>query len=157
MGIFDKSIEKTIWDVHGIVALVGRCHIGHGSRIVVGQDGKLTFGNNFACTSAMSLICFKDICFGSDVLISWETLLMDTDFHHIQEISKDVVSKNTKPITVGNHVWIGCRSMILKGAKIGDESVIAAGSVVTGQYDEHNVLIGGCPSKIIKKGIIWRL
>lgn len=156
VGIFDKARERSIWDVNGKVSFLGRCFIGHGSRIVVGTEGQVTFGDLFRCTSAMSLICFKEICFGSRVLVSWETLFMDTDFHYVQDISDDTILENRKPIIVGDHVWIGCRTTVMKNAVIKNDSIVAAGAVVVGQYNEPNILIGGCPSKIIKKDINWR-
>jgi len=73
---------------------------------------------------------------------------MDTDYHSInhQELSR--------PVIIGDHVWIGCKSTILKGVTIGDGSVIAANSVVTKDVPPK-ALVGGIPSKIIKKDIEW--
>lgn len=54
-----------------------------------------------------------------------------------------------KPVVIGNDVWIGDRVTILPGVKIGDGSIVAAGSVVT-----HNVpayaIVGGVPAKVLK-------
>lgn len=54
-----------------------------------------------------------------------------------------------KPIKIGNNVWIGSNSTILSGVTIGDNSVIAAGSVVTKDV-APNVVVGGIPAKFIK-------
>ncbi len=53
------------------------------------------------------------------------------------------------PIEIGNGVWIGARSVVLGGVKIGCGAVIAAGAVVT-QSCPPNVLVGGVPARIIK-------
>ncbi|SEA09525.1 transferase hexapeptide (six repeat-containing protein) [Prevotella sp. tc2-28] len=156
VGIFDKAHERSIWDVKGKVSFLGHCFIGHGSRIVVGPEGQVKFGDFFRCTSAMSLICFKEICFGYRVLVSWDTLFMDTDFHYVQDLSDNTIIDNRKPIIVGNHVWIGCRTTIMKNTRINNDSIVAAGTVVVGQYNETNIIIGGCPSRIVKKGINWK-
>jgi acetyltransferase-like isoleucine patch superfamily enzyme len=55
----------------------------------------------------------------------------------------------TKPIEVGNNVYIGVRSIILPGVKIGNECIIAAGSVVTKDVPDHSV-VGGVPARFIK-------
>lgn len=55
----------------------------------------------------------------------------------------------SEPITIGNNVWIGLDAIILKGTEIGDNSVVAAGSVVKGKFPEFS-LIGGNPAKLIK-------
>jgi maltose O-acetyltransferase len=55
-----------------------------------------------------------------------------------------------KPVSIGNNVWIGSRVMILKGASIGDNSVIAAMSVVTSAIPA-NCVAAGVPAKVIRK------
>lgn len=59
-------------------------------------------------------------------------------------------------IVIGNHVWIGIRSTILKGSIIPSESVVAAQSMVTSSLkaSEHS-LIGGIPAKMLKTDISW--
>ena len=55
-----------------------------------------------------------------------------------------------KPITIGNDVWIGYRSIIMDGVKIGDGAIVAAGSVVTHDVAPYSI-VGGVPAKEIKK------
>lgn len=55
----------------------------------------------------------------------------------------------TKPITVGDYVYIGVRSIILPGVNIGNNCIIAAGSVVTKDVPD-NTVVGGIPAKVIK-------
>jgi acetyltransferase-like isoleucine patch superfamily enzyme len=55
----------------------------------------------------------------------------------------------TSPITVGNNVYIGMRSIIMPGVKIGNDCIIAAGSIVTKDVPDHTVY-GGVPAKFIK-------
>jgi acetyltransferase-like isoleucine patch superfamily enzyme len=52
-------------------------------------------------------------------------------------------------IVIENNVWVGANVTILDGVKIGENTIIAAGSVVTKSFDGYN-LIGGVPAKIIK-------
>lgn len=139
----------------GKVAFEGKSYIGNGSRIVIGKNGQWIAGNNFICTSTMSLICFKNITMGKDVLISWDTLLMDTDFHYISKAGDIKHVVNEKEIVIGNHVWIGCRVTVLKGTTLGDDCVIAAGSVVTKPFKEKSVLIAGNPTAVRREGIEW--
>lgn len=52
-------------------------------------------------------------------------------------------------VTIGNHVWIGGRVIILKGVNIGDYAIIGAGAVVTKDVPS-GAIVAGCPAKIIK-------
>jgi acetyltransferase-like isoleucine patch superfamily enzyme len=79
---------------------------------------------------------------------------MDTDFHNVIDEFGQVVNK-AKPILIGDKVWIGCRSMILKGAIIPNSCVVGAGSIVSKALDRSNCLYAGTPCKIIKENISW--
>ena len=57
---------------------------------------------------------------------------------------------STKPVTIGNDIWIGANAVILPGVTIGDHSVVAAGTVVTKDVPPHS-LVAGVPAKIIKQ------
>ncbi|SDR39838.1 hypothetical protein SAMN05443245_5493 [Paraburkholderia fungorum] len=148
---FDQHRSRTMWCVDGEVTFEGTAHIGHGSRIHVG--GELVLGNNFVMTAESQIICNRQIKFGSDVLISWECMFMDNDFHKIM-VDRQVVN-DARPILVGNHVWFGCRCTVLKGSEIGDNIVVAATSTVTGKHRQPNTIIGGMPLAVLKESIEW--
>jgi acetyltransferase-like isoleucine patch superfamily enzyme len=67
----------------------------------------------------------------------------------INLIEKDLQFEEYLPVSIGNDVWIGSRSIILDGISIGNGSVIAANSVVTKDVAPYSV-IGGVPAKLIK-------
>ena len=72
--------------------------------------------------------------------------------HNFEESSKriDEQGVTTKPVIIGNDIWIGANAVILPGVSIGDQSVVAAGAVVTKDVPPHS-LVAGVPAKIIKK------
>lgn len=154
VGIFDSKRSRTIWQVSGNVVFNGTCHIGHGSKISVNKNGSLFFGNNFTISAESSIVCNKKISFGDDCLLSWNNLIMDTDFHKILDKSNKIINED-KEITIGNKVWIGCRCTILKGTSIKDNIVIGANSCISGIFNGSNQVIGGNPPKILKNDIDW--
>ncbi|MCU6600465.1 acyltransferase [Peribacillus frigoritolerans] len=154
VGIFDKQKSRGIWQVNGKVVFMGKSHLGHGAKISVGKNGVLKFGDNFTITAESSIICNKSISFGKETLISWENLIMDTDFHTINDADGNKINHDGS-IHIGNHVWIGSRCTILKGAQIPDETVIASNSVITRKYSGNNLVIGGNPPKVLKENITW--
>ncbi len=155
VGIFDVKRSRTIWEVYGTVIFNGPAVIGHGSKISVGEKGILTIGSNFTVTAESSIVCFENITFGNDCLLSWEILLIDTDFHKIINNKGEIINNNRK-IVIGNKNWIGCKSLILKGTVTYDNCIVGAGSLLNKNYAFSNVLIAGNPAKIIKEIEGWQ-
>ena len=157
VGIFDEKISRSIWEVAGTVIFNGRTKIGHGSKISVGKEGTLIFGENFTITAESSIVAFSKIEFGKNCLLSWDVLIMDTDFHKIYEIN-DFQKKRInfpKKILFGNNVWVGCRCLILKGSDIPNNCVIGANSVVSRKLQKENSIYVGNPVKLLKEEISW--
>jgi acetyltransferase-like isoleucine patch superfamily enzyme len=128
----------------------GHAHVGRGVRIAILDNGKLQLGDKVYINSNSTVLCGSNIKIGNGTLISWDVEICDVDFHRI--IREDSVI--TKPIDIGQNVLVGRRAMIMKGVKIGDGSVVAAGSVVTRSVPE-NSLVAGVPARIIKIDIEW--
>jgi len=156
VSVFDTPGNKTIWDNNGEIVFKGKAGICQGTQI--SNSGRLTFGDQFMVTANSTIICQKAIEFGSEVLLSWDILIMDTDFHKIFENeNENHILNEPKPIQMGNHVWIGCGSTILKGSVLPDDAVIAAGSLISGDYsnDAHKIIAG--QGKILKENIQWKM
>ena len=60
------------------------------------------------------------------------------------------------PITVGNNVWIGAHTTILKGAEISAGSVVAIKSLVSKKFEEKNIILAGVPARVVKKNVYWK-
>ena len=97
IGIFDMKRSRTIWEVAGKIVFEGNAGIGHGSKISVGEKGVLELGNNFTITAESSILAYNHIRFGENCLISWDCLIMDTDFHKIYDKEGTVIN-SPKPI-----------------------------------------------------------
>ena len=54
-------------------------------------------------------------------------------------------------VVIGNYSWIGMNSVILPGVKLGNHTIVAAGSIVTKSFPQGHCVIGGNPAKLIKK------
>lgn len=156
IGTQDIRYSRTIWEMYGTVILSGKASIGRGCKISVGKEGVLKIGENFKITGDTAIICQKEVVFGKNCLLSWDILVMDTDFHRILNKNGDIINPN-KSIIIGNHVWIGCRNTILKGCTIGNNTVISANSTITKSFYEENCIIGGNGknAEIIKRNISW--
>ncbi len=112
------------------------------AEIIIGRDNWL---NNNTSLCAVQSIRIGNFCRIGD-LVS----IMDTDFHEIDPVTRNRSVGVIKPVSIGNNVWIGSRVMVLKGASIGDNSVIAAMSVVTSAIPP-NCIAAGIPAKVIRQ------
>ncbi len=140
-------------------------HIVEGSTIEIGKSvsfyqnvqidmqsvgAQVKIGDKTFINRCSNIFCKDMVHIGSRCAISWDVTIMDNDFHYIDD------NDNSKPIYIGDDVWIGCHSLILKGVHIGDGAVIAAGSVVTKDVPSYSV-VGGNPAKVIKTDVKWSL
>lgn len=155
LGNTDCKYTRTILEIDGTISFCGNAVIGQGTKLTVGKNAMLNIGENFCITGGnTTIICNKNITFGNDCLLSWDILMMDTDFHKIY--NKDgILINEDRPISIGNNVWIGCRNTILKGVKINNNNVIAANSTITKSINVENCIIGS-NAKILKKDINWK-
>jgi acetyltransferase-like isoleucine patch superfamily enzyme len=131
----------------------GKVKVNRGARILIDNDALLEIGDGtqIHCDSIMT--CLKHITIGSNSLTSWNVNIIDGNVHEL--VLDGVARPRTRPVHIGNNVWIGTGAIIV-GVTIGDGSVIAAGSVVTSEVPAKSV-VGGNPAKIIREDISWRV
>lgn len=152
ISVFDRKREKSIWNNRGTIIFLGDAHLGHGTRI--NNSGKIVFGERFGISANTTIDCNKEIVFGDDCLLSWDILIMDSDTHKVINMKTQKRINEDRSIFLGNSVWVGCRTTILKGSRIGDHAVIAAGSVLSDNVEANNVIIGS-RGHVIKSDIDW--
>lgn len=152
----DKDMTKVIVEKGGVIEFQGGAHIGNGSKFYVAEKGHLVLGENFAISASSAINCYYRIIMGKDIQFSWNCLVMDSDTHCIYDDLDDVINED-RSIELGDKIWIGCNSMILKGSAIPSNCVIGANSLVSGKKFEKSSIIVGNPAKSIKKIGGWRL
>lgn len=152
VGHYDRKRSRTIWQVSGTVGFGGKASIGHGSKISV--RGNLCLGDGFNMTAESTIVCAKEIRFGCDCLLSWDILVMDTDEHPLYNKENTRINPD-KAIRVGDHVWIGCKCVLLKGAEVPNDTVVAAGTLLTSSFAGENQVIGGNPPTVLKHDVRW--
>lgn len=141
----------------GCLIFRGTAHIGKGSKIFVKENAVLEIGNNFAISASSQIGCYKYISFGNDIQFSWDCLVMDSDTHYILDENNSLINEDKK-IIMGDKIWIGCRTTILKGSIIPNNCVIGAGSIVSSSCSySPNTIIAGIPARSIKTIGSWKL
>lgn len=160
VGIFDSMRERSVWNVSGTVNFNGSARLGHGIKVSVEEKGILNMGNNLIVTAESSIICRKKITIGNDVMISWETQMMDTDLHPILNKENHIINKDEE-IKIGDKSWIGSRVLVLKGVNLPMGTIVAAGSTLSKSsirnLDKESSLIGGNPIRVLKEEVTFNI
>ncbi|MEH6889025.1 acyltransferase [Bacillus sp. JJ864] len=97
---------------------------------------------------------FSCINIGSDCMFSAGIDIRNGDSHSIIDINTNRRINYAKDINIEDHVWIGRDVKILKGVRIGSNSVIAANAIVTSNIPENHIA-AGIPARIVKENITW--
>ena len=123
------------------------------SVISVNGGGILKIGKHSGMSNT-AIHCHQSITIGDYVNIGGGVQIFDTDFHSLswkdREEGIDIKNRRTAPVVIGNLVFIGADSIILKGVHIGDKSIIGAGSVVSRNVPAGEIWAGN-PARFIKK------
>lgn len=108
------------------------------------DNGKIIIGDRVGMSN-VTLVAFSSIKIGNDVLLGGGVKIYDTDFHSLcyeDRIKRNDTEIPTKPVEIGDGVFIGAGSIILKGVKIGNKSIVGAGSVVRCDIPDGEIWMG---------------
>ena len=173
-------IRKNIRGYNNSVTIGCGCDLDHTSIRMIGNNNSIVIGNNVSIrscgsiwtegnnckviigddstfTGSVQIIAQEDnsqIIIGDDCMFSNHIIVQTSDSHAIYEIGTRKRTNPAKNITIGTHVWIGPGCRILRGVKIGDNSIIGSGSIVTKEIP-NNVTAVGVPAKVVREGITW--
>ena len=114
--------------------------VGAGAALRIGERTYINYGTS---VSAM-----QSVAIGPDCNIGTHCLVLDNDFHRL-EPDRRHERPPSRPVTIGANVWLGARVVVLPGVTIGDDSVIAAGSIVTSDVPPRS-LAAGSPARLVR-------
>lgn len=117
--------------------------INHCCILQTRKGGNISIGNHCGF-SGVSLVSNVSVTIGNDVLIGTNTIIGDRNDHENR-----YPEWQPKPIIIGNNVWIGMNSVIMRGVTIGNNVVIGANSVITKDIPDNAIAVG-IPCKVIK-------
>ena len=113
-----------------------------------GHEGRISFGDNVLVMNGVRINSASEIIIGDDCMLANFCYIMDADWHDIYDRSNPV--GKTRPVVLEKNVWVGDSAIICKGVTIGENSIIGAGAVVTGNIPP-NVIAAGNPARVVKK------
>ena len=113
-----------------------------------GNDSHIIIGDNCRLNGAYVHVQ-NNITIGNNCVLAAGISIIDSNGHELYSKDRTIGHDTSKPIRIGNNVWIGLNSIILKDTTIGDNSVVAAGSVVKGHFPANSLLQGN-PAVVVK-------
>lgn len=139
------------------IAVGNNCYLIDVEIFAEDKTNRIIIGDNCGVynRTALSAIEGTEIQIGSNGLISSDVHFRTGDSHTLLD-NEGKRCNPSRSISVGEHVWIGTRALLLKGASIAPDSVVAATSLVTKAFDEKNLVIAGNPARIIKTESNWQ-
>lgn len=139
--MFDKTV----------VRFQGSASFSKGTHVIARGNAHLEIGENFFCNANCDILCNKLIRFCQDNLLGWNITLLDSDGH--DTIVNGKCQEANKSILLGNHVWIGAESSILKGVCLAEGTIVPYGSVIHKSNDCENVVF---QNKVLKSDVVWK-
>lgn len=136
-----------------------------GELLIFAHDGNISIGDWSYIGKGTRIWSGKQIVIGNRVLIAHNVNIFDNLTHPIDAQARhahyvEVVTKgfpsvthvdlSEKQVIIGDDVWIGCQSIIMRGVSIGHGAIIAAGSVVTKDVPAYT-MVAGNPARMIRE------
>lgn len=151
---FEANDVQTVFNNRGTFSVAGNMKIHPGVKLVIGEGAKLIAAHRNILGGNTKVICHKQITMEDEFRISWNSQILDTDFHFLHNLVTDKYYPRRKAVHLGKGVWAGNSCTIGKGTIIPDGSVISCVSKVSGDFTEYgkNLLISGNPAKVLKVG-----
>lgn len=156
---FIYDLEMTV-DRYCNVVFGCNCVMRNNSIIFCRDNSSIEVGKRSTFGKNLTIVSHNTLKIGEDCLVSSDCTFQCGDGHSIFDINTGMLCNDTRIksekniIDVGDHVWLGLRSTILNGTKIGAGCMIACGFVVKGQFS-NNCMIGGVLARVLRENIAW--
>ena len=135
--------------------IIGRnCKIFGPCSIVLGDNASIRLGNNTNMRGVSINANNGVIQIGENCIFSYGIVIRNNDGHCVVSKDTEQILNSSEDVSIGNHVWVCQNASIRKGVSIGDDSIIAFGSIVTNDCPS-NAIMAGNPARVVKRGISW--
>ena len=130
----------------------GDVSLGYGSDVEVFKGAKLHLKGHSGANTNLTIICANHIEIGKDVMIGRGVTIRDNNGDHY--INRPGY-KTSKPVIIGDKVWLCEGCTIMSGVKIGDGAIIGAHAFVTSNVPAH-AMVSGNPAVIVDEDVLWK-
>lgn len=156
-------IRNTTFTINGknnTIEIDAKCEINGVRFLILGDNNRIYIGEGTIINATpqqptiINVVEGTTVSIGKGCLFSNSIELHTSDYHGIYNSKGERINAE-KNITIGSGVWIGLRTIILKGTEVGQGNIIGANSLLVGSYPMTNSIIAGSPAKVICQNVIW--
>ena len=131
----------------------GNYGFGYGSDVEIFRDAYFESKGGYRTNMGTTIICQNKIVIGHNVAIGRSVTLRDNNGGHLISING---YRNSMPIIIGEHCWLTQDVTIMSGVKIGDGTIISAGTLVNSSFPARCV-VGGSPARVTQRDVYWKM
>ena len=155
VGINYSYPVPAVLDIYqGVLSINGQVSINRGCKVRISKNATLEIGNGTFINEGAKIYCEEGIKIGENCAIAFDAKLLDTDIHKIFRKGEHI-NKNLS-VVIGDKVWIGANSVVLKGTEIESNTIIGANTLVRGKCNSCNIYAGN-PGHIITEFNNWEI
>lgn len=156
----DSSLKNCSFIIMGdnnVISIGSHCKFDNVEFWIEDNGNSILIGNNCTIESGSQMAACEGtlISIGNDCMFSHDVLIRTTDSHSIINQRGERIN-SALDIVIGDHVWLGIRSLILKGSLISQNVIVGAGSIVSSKIkNTPGDMLVGTPAKTVKQNINW--
>tara|TARA_Y100000294_G_scaffold154762_1_gene154564 strand:+ start:229 stop:852 length:624 start_codon:yes stop_codon:yes gene_type:complete len=154
---FTGALNISIVGDNNLVQIGRKCRLKKSNIRIRSSDTKIIIGDQTTCGIGCRFILSekRDIYLGDDCMLSSNVTIRTGDGHSIIDAKSGKRINPADDIVIGNHVWIGFNSIVLKGARIADNCIVGAASLINKKFSAPGCVLAGTPAHIVREGITW--
>ena len=151
-----RNCELIFYGSNNTIEIGNNCVAKDASLYIEDDNNAIITGDNthYAGKIHIAVTESTKCVIGSECLFSSEIVIRTGDSHSILDETGERINP-AKNVVIGNHVWVGHRTLITKGVSIPENCVVGTGAVVTKPIDKGGTVIAGVPAKIVTENINW--
>ena len=127
--------------------------ISYSNTLSVDRGGYVEMGHFYTGVGA-SLVCRRKMVIGNNVMLGRDVCIFDSDYHKIFDDKGKHINPDNE-VVIEDNVWIGARSMVLKGTHLREGTIVSAGSMVMGETEANKVFINKREKKSVGDSVMW--
>ena len=133
-------------------------YLGGTDLFIEDDSGSIVIGSRtkFLGKTHLAVIEGTNISIGEDCLFSSDIQMRTGDSHSVLDMEGCRVNAS-EDIVLGDHVWVGTKAFLSKGAKVAPHSIIGACALVTKAFEEPHCALAGVPAKVVKRDVDWSI